>query len=268
MGQLTKKQIGYNLRNLRVQKKISQEEVSEFLGIPRPSVSQIESGERDVTSTELDKFSTLYNVPCDYILSEKGEPDVVLEKDEPRAETTEHRDSRPQITIDKSRVKKFKQVLLYLLERTAGKSNVGETVINKLLYFIDFNYYELYEEQLIGATYIKNHHGPTPIELKKVLDKMIEDGSIEKIKRKHYDFDQTRYLPNVKPDLKDIKASEVKVIDDVIERLSDSSARSISDYSHNDIPWLATREGEKIDYEAVFYRTPAYSVRSYEDDEV
>ena len=268
MSNLTKKQIGGNLRRLRVQKNYSQEEVSEFLGIPRPSVSQIESGERDVTSLELDKFSALYNVPCDYILSEKGEADVVLEREEGKKKKKEFRDSRPQIAIDKSRVNKFKQVLLYLLERTAGKSNVGETVINKLLYFIDFNYYELYEEQLIGATYLKNHHGPTPIELKKVLDKMIEEGLIEKIKRKHFDFEQTRYLPNSKPDLKDIKASEIKVIDDVIERLSDFSAKSISEFSHADVPWLATKEGEKIDYEAVFYRTPAYSVRSYEDDEI
>ena len=33
--------------------------------------------------------------------------------------------------------------------------NIGEAVICKILYFIDFDYYEKYEEQLIGATYIK-----------------------------------------------------------------------------------------------------------------
>lgn len=37
----------------------------------------------------------------------------------------------------------------------------------------------------------------------------------------------------------------------------------ISQYSHNDIPWLGTEDKEIIDYEAVFYRTPVYSVRTY-----
>ncbi|MDD4141558.1 MAG: hypothetical protein PHR20_02025 [Bacteroidales bacterium] len=34
-------------------------------------------------------------------------------------------------------------VLLYILERCSGKTNVGKTVLYKLLYFSDFNYYEL-----------------------------------------------------------------------------------------------------------------------------
>ncbi len=46
-------------------------------------------------------------------------------------------------------------------------------------------------------------------------------------------------------------------------------ASQISEYSHKDIPWLTTEEGEIIEYEAVFYRTPEYSVRgSNEEDEV
>ena len=44
------------------------------------------------------------------------------------------------------------------------------TVLYKLLYFIDFDYYEKFEEQLVGATYIKNHFGPTPVEFKKIVD--------------------------------------------------------------------------------------------------
>jgi len=31
------------------------------------------------------------------------------------------------------------------------------TVLYKILYFIDFDYYEKYEEQLMGALYIKNN---------------------------------------------------------------------------------------------------------------
>jgi len=71
--------------------------------------------------------------------------------------------------VTKKNPDKFKQVLLYVLDKVGGKPNVGETVLHKLLYFIDFDYYERFEETLMGATYIKNHHGPTCVELESIL---------------------------------------------------------------------------------------------------
>ncbi|MDR3168602.1 MAG: SocA family protein [Candidatus Peribacteria bacterium] len=50
---------------------------------------------------------------------------------------------------------KFKQAFLYLLNKVAQKPNVGKTVINKLLYFADFNHYEKYWESITGVDYIK-----------------------------------------------------------------------------------------------------------------
>ena len=83
-----------------------------------------------------------------------------------------------QIRVTEKNLDKFKQVLLYVLNKVGGKPNIGETVLHKLLYFIDFDYYEKFEENLMGATYIKNHHGPTSIELGVVMKKMQEQGCI------------------------------------------------------------------------------------------
>ena len=77
-------------------------------------------------------------------------------------------------------------MLLYILEKVGGKPNVGETVLHKLLYFIDFDYYEKFEENLIGATYIKNHHGPTSVELGTILKDMQKNGEIEAVKSKYF----------------------------------------------------------------------------------
>jgi hypothetical protein len=44
------------------------------------------------------------------------------------------------------------------LRKVGGKPNEGMTVIYKRLYFIDFDYYEKYEYQLMGLVYVKNHH--------------------------------------------------------------------------------------------------------------
>ena len=68
------------------------------------------------------------------------------------------------------------------------------------------------------------------------------------------------------PDLSQLKANELLMIDEVLERLSFMNAAEISNYSHNDVPWLTTGMGEVIDYESVFYRTQPYSVRSYSEE--
>jgi len=46
------------------------------------------------------------------------------------------------------------------------------------------------------------------------------------------------------------------------------NAAEISDYSHRDVPWLTTNNGEIIDYESVFYRTKPYSVRTYFEENI
>lgn len=171
-----------------------------------------------------------------------------------------------RISVPQKNLNKFKQVLLYILGKVGSKPNIGETVIYKLLYFIDFNFYEKYEDQLIGATYIKNQHGPTPKEFIKIRKEMIEKDEIVKVKGKYFNFPQTKYLPLILPDLTQLKAHELKVIDDVLNQLSDMNAKQISQYSHEDVPWVTASKGEPIDYETVFYRTSCYSVREYDAD--
>lgn len=95
---------------------------------------------------------------------------------------------------------------------------------------------------------------------------MIKDEEIIKVENSYFNYPETKYLPLRKADLLKLKAHEIKVIDDVLNRLSDMNAAQISEYSHNDVPWLATEDEEIIKYESVFYRTPPYSVREYGED--
>ncbi|MFH0790376.1 MAG: Panacea domain-containing protein, partial [Candidatus Omnitrophota bacterium] len=170
-----------------------------------------------------------------------------------------------RINVPQKKLDKFKEVLLYILNKVGSKPTVGETVIYKLLYFIDFDFYEKYEEQLIGATYLKNYYGPTPTEFKKIAEKMKEDKELTEVKGQHFQYPQTKYLPLRSPDLTKLKGNEIQIIDEVLDRLSNRNANEISDYSHGDVPWLTTEQGGVIDYEKVFYRTKQYSVRNYSD---
>jgi len=210
----------------------------------------------------LKKISEIFGVSIGNLLEFEKPPEVVLQ------EGKERRKPKPQIRINvpQKNVRKFKEALLYILGKVGSKPNVGETVIYKLLYFMDFDYYELYEEQLIGATYQKNKYGPTPMEFQKIVQKMIQDDEIEPVKSKHFGHPQKKYLPLRDPRLAEFTAEEKQVMDSVIGRLSDMNGAQISEYSHNDVPWLTAEDDGIIEYESVFYRTAPYSVRQYDED--
>ncbi|MHB8845598.1 MAG: type II toxin-antitoxin system antitoxin SocA domain-containing protein [Nitrospirota bacterium] len=254
--------IGPRIKELRDKAGMSQDALAQKMNLSRPAITQIENGSRKVSAEELVNFSQLLHVSVDDFLNPGREPEVHLQEE--KAEKS----SRPQlrISVPQKNLKKFKEVLLYILNKVGAKENIGEAVVYKLLYFIDFDFYEKYEEQLVGATYIKNKYGPTPVEFVKIVEKMVKDGEIEKVKSEYFKLQQTKYLPRRKPNLANLTAAEIEVIDDVLNRLSEMNASQISAYSHSDVPWMSTKDGETIDYESVFYRTPPYSVRAYAEE--
>lgn len=260
--ELSQKQIGQRITQLRKTKGLSQEDLAKSIKISRPSLAQIELGNRGVNILELQKFSSLLEFSLDDFMSKDFTVNLEIEDKEENIVRKENE----RISVPKLEVNKFKNVLLYILERCAGKPNVGETVLNKLLYFCDFNYYELHEEHLTGATYRKLPYGPVPQHLDSIINQMIDNGQLQRIKTPYFDKTQTRYIPLINSDLKLLNGAEKEVIDKVIEQYSDWSAAAINNYSHKDMPWLASKEGEEINYELAFYREAPFSVRNYGDE--
>jgi transcriptional regulator with XRE-family HTH domain len=258
---LSQKQIGQRITELRKIKGLSQEDLARSVKISRPSLAQIELGNRGVDILELQKLSLVLEFSLDDFMSKDFSISHEVEGKVEKRKKQEVRISVPTLQISK-----FKNVLLYILEHCAGKPNVGETVLYKLLYFSDFNYYELYEEHLTGSKYRKLPYGPVPRKFDAIIGQMIDKGQLQRVKTEYHGYPQTRYLPLVKADLSELRASEKEIMDKVIEQMSDWSASAISNYSHKDMPWLASKEGEEINYELVFYRDAPFSVRNYGDE--
>ncbi|MDP8227177.1 MAG: DUF4065 domain-containing protein [Candidatus Celaenobacter polaris] len=253
------KNLGRKIKKIRERLDLSQEALAKKLGMGRAAVSQIETGDRKISAEEIAKVAKVFNISTDVLLNIKKDIEIVFEKDMKKTEKKQE----VRISVPQKNLQKFKEVLIYILEKVGSKPNVGETVLYKLLYFIDFNFYEKYEEQLIGATYMKNHHGPTPKEFMMIVEEMINGEELVKVQNKYFQHLQKKYLPLRKPDLTLFKAHEKEMIDDVLNNLSDMNATQISEYSHNDVPWQTTDDGDVIDYESVFYRNAPYSVREY-----
>jgi uncharacterized phage-associated protein len=169
-----------------------------------------------------------------------------------------------RVSVPLMNIAKFKEVLLYILSKIGAKPNVGQTVIYKMLYFIDFDFYELYEEQILGLRYIKNTYGPTPADFDKIIKQMQKANELEIIKSKHFSHKQTKYMPIRTADLAGLSAREIKHIDNILRKYSDKTAAELSAISHRDVPWITTKDKCEIPYESVFYRTSETSVRVYD----
>ena len=244
---------------------LTQEELARRLGISRPTLVSVEKGVRDITATELVRLAQEFGISVDSLLSAKYEKEAVVTLQK-HTDKRVSKDGTLRISVPQKKLDIFKEILLYILAQVGSKPNVGETVIYKLLYFIDFDYYEKFEEQLIGARYMKNAHGPTPVAFAKIISELEEQGGVEAIQSKFYKYDQTKYLvnPNNPVNLSGLSGQEIAHIDWELNRLSDLTATQISALSHKDTPWLVAKEREQLDYEHVFYRPEETSVREYE----
>jgi transcriptional regulator with XRE-family HTH domain len=252
------------IKKLRLQDNFSQSFMAEKLGMSRPTYMQIEKGGRELTVLEAQKLASIFSMSLEDLLNGDKEEIKIDFKKEKKSKKSVKPEVR--ISVPQQNLKKFKEVLLYILEKVGARPNIGETAIYKLFYFIDFDYYEKFEEQLIGAKYIKNHFGPTPVEFKDIITEMQAKDEIERVKSKYFQYEQKKYLPRRAADLNILSAREIQHIDDVLSRLAGKSAKELSEYSHGDIPWKVHRDGEMIDYETVFYRNDKYSVREYDDE--
>lgn len=253
------------IRQLREQAGRSQQDVADTIGIARATYASLEADRRPPNLDEINALAEYYQVaPADLI---SGQVSTVNEPATPYNFAVAEEEIIPRDLDPKTNPEKLREVLLYILDKVGAKPNVGETVLYKLLYFIDFDYYEKTGQSITGLSYIRNHFGPTPaLDFRQVIQGMEQNEDLEIVETKYFNNTQKKYLPNKRPDLHELRASELRHIDETLARLSDKSASELSELSHYDTPWLSTKSGEKIDYRGVFYRTSKTAVTEPEDD--
>jgi transcriptional regulator with XRE-family HTH domain len=95
--------IGARLKEAREYVGLLQEDVASALGIPRASVSALESGKRRVTGLEVRRLAHIYHKPVGWLL---GDDDIELSDGEPLFRATEALSER-----DRDQVLRFAQFL-------------------------------------------------------------------------------------------------------------------------------------------------------------
>lgn len=238
--------LGDKIKLLREEAGLNQEELAKKIGIGRVAISQVEQGHRGIEFLELAKIAEVFNLKTDYFLLDEVLPDIKQNK----------RDYLYEFDSGK-----LKNVLLYILERCAGKPNIGETVLYKMLYFIDFDFFEMNRKPLTGLKYIHLQFGPVPVasQYTPVIESMIENKELKIISQDYFGMKIKRYINLVSSQIGLLESVETRTIDDVINSMSNWSAVKIEEYVHGDAPWYLTSNQELIPYNLAFERQLPYS---------
>lgn len=253
------------IKRLREEKGASQADVAEAIGIARATYASLEADRRPANLDEINKLAEYYQISPAELIS--GDASTVSEPVTAYKFAETEEDIVPRDIDPQTKPEKLREVLLYVLEKVGAKPNVGETVLYKLLYFIDFDYYEKTGHSITGLTYVRNHFGPTPaIDFKSVVDGMKASEELEVVETKFFRNTQKKYLPRINVKLEKLSANELQHIDETLNRLSDKTANELTELSHYDTPWRVAKQGEKINYRFVFYRSDLTAVTEPEDE--
>ena len=152
------------------------------------------------------------------------------------------------------------KLLFYILSKCYAKPQIGKTMLCTILYFIDFNYYEIYGTLLTKETYIKSKKGIKPKHFLEITQELIEKKQLFLRKEPYYNRIIHKYYLTIIPQAKFSK-KELEIIDLSIEKLIGHNASSIAKYTRNDPPFNAAALGDEIDCRYVFSRKKEYSLR-------
>ncbi len=151
--------------------------------------------------------------------------------------------------------KKYQQAILYFCWKL-GKKVHGKKKLAKLLYYLDFDYYEKYQEFFTGEVYKKLPMGPFPVSLEKITGDMAKKEQIAINKVDEWDgYKPTEIYKGIeKPDLSVFSMEEKKMLDRVIKKYGYLNGKQLENLTHSEAPYIGAEDKKEIPYELSFYR--------------
>jgi uncharacterized phage-associated protein len=149
---------------------------------------------------------------------------------------------------------KYRNAILYFVERISN-GTLGKVKLMKLLYYLDFDYYEQYGRLVTGDTYRALPLGPVPATAKDILRSMQTDEWLVIGQRDiGLAFPQTEYRAVRRHDVNVFSSAEVEMLFSVAEKWEHHSAHEMVLATHGEPTWRYTGQGEVIDPRLVYLR--------------
>lgn len=254
------------IKDWRKANKLTQSELAKLLGLGMATISRYENGALQNPSHE--KLLRLVMNPSNLLrLVEKSEGVFTEAKRKRLVEALQEVEADAH-SIDSSIVVSFGNydaneysgyrrldlVKLYNAILFFCKEGVLKTKLNKLLFYADFKHYKEYALSITGARYAHIPFGPAPDNYEMYYGALSSQKAIE--------FIEDVYPPKYggepvigeiikatkNPDLSLFSTSELRVLASVQEDFKDDNASKIKEFSHKEVAYQETQNGDIISY--------------------
>lgn len=216
------------IKEFRIERGFSQEQVAKVIGVSRPTYNAIEAGKQELSAEEIQKLAKFYSMSVDDILSGMT-PDI----------------------------EKYKQMILTYLRLDISSKKDGKitkTKLAKLLYLADFAWFYENLKSMSGMQYRKIAYGPVPDTFFRAIDELAEAGKIS-IEQKN-NGEKEMFLiseseSNKNEKITTISAEENNLMKKIAKKWKDKKTKEIVNFTHNQLPYVLCRTDELIPYELI-----------------
>ena len=145
---------------------------------------------------------------------------------------------------------KLTAAVIHLIEGSRSDPNFGETKLVKLLYYADCASFWRCGKPITGNTYVHYQFGPYPLDWYQYKAEMQRSGAVSVEKEVVYGvYPRHRWDALKAGEVEALEPEERGILDEQLRRFVHFNASAIVEYSHQELAWLATEEGQPLAYE-------------------
>ena len=143
---------------------------------------------------------------------------------------------------------KYKNAILYFV-RHCNNQYLGETKLNKLLYYLDFLNYRDRGSSVTGDEYYHMQYGPIPSSMETIMSVLCENKKLEVVGKPFEKTTRKIYTAREKPDITAFSEEEHKLLTDICKEFKHYDTDTIIAQTHLEAPWFYSKPYQKIDYD-------------------
>jgi len=123
-----------------------------------------------------------------------------------------------------------------------------KTKLNKLLFYADFKHFKEYAVSITGARYLHLQYGPVPDDYDYYFAELEREGSLQQLEVSLGGYTGFKCVTQDEPDLSIFEQSELGSLKEVKAYFKRFGSARIMAFSHKEVGYRSTNEGEPISY--------------------
>ena len=213
------------IKDLRLERKINQQELADLLWITRQTYSKLENWQIDPSLWQAVKIAEYFKVDIDEFLP--SDVKTIAKKE-----------------IDRE---KYKQIIKNFIKYWSDDWKITKTKLAKLCYLLDFAWFYNNLESITWLEYRRIQQWPVPDAYFATIDELQWEESIS-IKSKWKSF----LIENIEtPETDKLNKDELNLLKKIAKKWKNKSTQEIVDFTHNQLPWMLCNEKEIIPYNLI-----------------